>query len=931
MRVGLLVDNFIKQNNSGNNVSKRSALNIKMNCPCDIFVNKQNISFGGGDIEYVDYSPSENNIKTFIKASEVGNNDRIISLLKKGINPNVQDYSGNTALHKASLRGHVSTVKLLLENGADPNLLDENIKLTPLMLAAAFGRKEIVKLLLGYNADINYKKNNGFTELGNTALMSAVSSGKTDVVKLLLENGADPDIEDGYGKTALERAQKANNTECARIISEYMNNSGLIKSDITKYTPTDAEVKTFMDAARRGNNREIKELLDKGIDPNVVDDYGDSALANACAYKYASTVKLLLESGADPNICGDLNLSTALMTAVTFNQKAITNLLLEHKANINQKDKKGSTALHRACMNDKEMISILLQNGADIDAQINDGTTPLMSAVEADKPEIVKLLLDNGANPDIKDYNLGLTAYDKAYQVIWQNSAKILKTYGSNLENRIKKIVNNNPYDFDISKVTELLSEPEAKDAVNMRFNDQANSTLLHLLAAHVCRNENERNEQLSLVLYLIKLGADLNAVNNNGLTPIEIAINNNNFKLITFFIEKGAGSTNPNVNVQVFDNDNSIKREFLSAVSRGDLYYVNKLINSDKNIINSQDDKGMTALMIAVTEDQEEIVNALLELRADPNIKSNTGKTALMYAVAKGQTYIVKQLLKSKADPYIKSISGDSALTIAVSSQNVNMVKVLLEAGVDPNILNNFNDSVLMLAVRSENDEIARLLLDNKANPDLKKLYGKTPLAYAAYRGMYEMVKLLTDYKADPYIKDNNGETPLELAIKGRNKRCEEILREYTENKTKTSEMTNRIKSIIKEKPYEFSLDIILVLNTTEATELAKIRFEDQNSTLLHLLVGRKIEDENQRKKQLGLISDLIKHDADINAKNEVGNTPLTIASMRGDEMLVKFLLENKADPNIMNSYNFKPIDYARKFKHKGIENLLQRNKDKN
>jgi|GEM_PF-4423171 len=135
------------------------------------------------------------------------------------------------------------------------------------------------------------------------------------------------------------------------------------------------------------------------------------------------------------------------------------------------------------------------------------------------------------------------------------------------------------------------------------------------------------------------------------------------------------------------------------------------------------------------------------------------------------------------------------------------------------------------------------------------------------------------------------------------------------------------KIILIVEKNPYEFSIeDITKLLSESEVKNTANIRFANiENSTLLHLLAERKIDDEKLRKKQLNLISYLVKLGADINAKNAIGNTPLSIAAMRGDEILAGFLVKNGANPNIGNKFGCTPIFYAERGKHTGIVKLLQ------
>ncbi len=111
----------------------------------------------------------------------------------------------------------------------------------------------------------------------------------------------------------------------------------------------------------------------------------------------------LLAAGADPNSVVSESGGTLLMAAQSV---PMVRLLLEHGAIPGIRDKKGGTALHHAvtCHEAMEIIPLLLERGADIDATDDMGFTALISAVVNDKPDLVRLLLDQGADPGIRTH-----------------------------------------------------------------------------------------------------------------------------------------------------------------------------------------------------------------------------------------------------------------------------------------------------------------------------------------------------------------------------------------------------------------------------------------------------------------------------------------------------------------------------------------------
>ena len=125
------------------------------------------------------------------------------------------------ALIEAVLQGHKDTVKLLLDNGADPNVeggpnSDCSLECTSALIEAAKkGHTDMVTLLLDKGADINVKDSTS-----STALMQAALQGHTKVVELLLTNGANPHLRNIYGATALDYAKKAGHQLIIKLIDQ---------------------------------------------------------------------------------------------------------------------------------------------------------------------------------------------------------------------------------------------------------------------------------------------------------------------------------------------------------------------------------------------------------------------------------------------------------------------------------------------------------------------------------------------------------------------------------------------------------------------------------------------------------------------------------------------------------------------------------------
>jgi len=147
-------------------------------------------------------------------AARDGSTARAQELLSAGADVEAQDNANWTPILKAARGGHTEIVKMLLEHGANPNVVEHgNGNMTPLIWAASLDNIECVQMLLAHGADVNASTTQGYT-----ALMTAAQNGTAGMVRLLLDHGADPSRSSYPGGTALEIA-KANRSVASRVDS----------------------------------------------------------------------------------------------------------------------------------------------------------------------------------------------------------------------------------------------------------------------------------------------------------------------------------------------------------------------------------------------------------------------------------------------------------------------------------------------------------------------------------------------------------------------------------------------------------------------------------------------------------------------------------------------------------------------------------------
>ena len=169
----------------------------------------------------------------------------------------------------------------------------------------------------------------------------------------------------------------------------------------------------FFTAIKRDHRHTIEALLQRGIDPNTVDDNGQPGIIAALLNESYEAADALAASAGLQVEAANRSGETALMLASLRGQTTLVQRLLQRGAAVNRP---GWSPLHYAATApDEAPMKLLLTHGAAVDARSPNGTTPLMMAADYGPSACVDLLLAAGAQVDLKN-DLGLTAVDFARQ-----------------------------------------------------------------------------------------------------------------------------------------------------------------------------------------------------------------------------------------------------------------------------------------------------------------------------------------------------------------------------------------------------------------------------------------------------------------------------------------------------------------------------------
>ena len=187
----------------------------------------------------------------------------------------------------------------------------------------------------------------------------------------------------------------------------------------TVFAQTDDQIADFAKAAKFNDVSTVKKLVSGGVNPNTLDPKGELMLNLAIRDKSTDVISFLLTNQAtDVNISNKFGETPLMIASIEGNLPVVRALVIGRKAQV---DHIGWTPLHYACSRGHlEVAQFLLANGAIVDSMSPGNTTPLMMAVQSGNEQLVKLLIDKGADIQIRNTN-GLTAIDIAviYEKPW--------------------------------------------------------------------------------------------------------------------------------------------------------------------------------------------------------------------------------------------------------------------------------------------------------------------------------------------------------------------------------------------------------------------------------------------------------------------------------------------------------------------------------
>lgn len=737
-------------------------------------------------------------------ASQFGHVELVSMLLEKGSDSCCRDGSGSTPLHAACAWQQPDTVEALLTRSPPAmairsmKAVDNDYRQTPLHLAAANGRVDIVRLIRGHVSvshpanvptlgDLQHELLRGRDRLGRTPLHAAAAGGHSLVIDELLVYFQDSDqrkraeyvtMPMAEGGTALHLAASNGHVEAAERLLK-AHGQAIAVADHERRRPIHIAVSS-------GHVGMVKLLCqwhkDDGVSLAVFTNDGMSPLHMAVSGGHIDILKVLLRNGATAEIV-DQHGATPLLQASGGGNLAMTRQLLAVGADATCRDSDGNSALHRASRGGHVRIveELLASSNGElkeeqfINVLNNDERSPLHLAAEGGHADVARILLNAGARVHAErlPFKPDSPGSDKA-------------TKGSSVDaTTALHLAAMNGHDDVAELLLQRGAQPDARD--------QHGNSALHLAAG---------SGHHMVVRTLAKRKVDVDARGDNSRTPLHLACERGHGEVIKILIRRGAQPTvqdrDGNMPIHVAKSEAVVrllvpelartgrdmqKMLLLLSAKRGYNEAIAEFLNLDGGTFDlnytDENDDGCTPLLLAAREKNAGVVKLLLSRagRVDANREDKNGRTALSYASQNGNVAVFDALLRvPDIDITVPDKEGETPLLYAAREGHGDIVRRLLDRidgmctdcraqaqlGGGPN-----RRSPLWLASSNGHDAVVADLLARGADPNAPDLHKQTPLHIAAQKRHADVLKTLL---GSPKLRDANARnyldrTPLFLA----------------------------------------------------------------------------------------------------------------------------------------------------------------------
>lgn len=736
--------------------------------------------------------------------------DIVKLLIDSKLDTNIQNRFGDTALHRSIRMRNKPVFDCLLQQSSINIEVSNSHNETPFTLALDLlqhqhdNRYYAEQLLTkGVQLDRVVEPTNG-----DTLLHCAIRCHNEAAALFLVQAGSNVNSINLNGESILHLAAYSGFLNLVQILLQRNANCNMLTTK-----PIDIECQSSNEIMDE-NESEI-DSNDPFAEPKSVENrstgmiYNQTALHLAILGRHETIIKEIINYHDRASRMGHLN--SALMTpnfdmknsahqtplslAIKLRLKDVAEMLILSGSDVDVRDERKNTLLHQAIMDgDEEMAHFLLQHGADTNIRTEGGETYLQYAVRYRLPTIVEELCTMGA-----DVNVRSSINDDP--VLWE---------------ALKLISSKDDHQCNDETIASILVRYNCDTDCHHRAGDGFDQTLLHraldennepiavfLIRAgcdiHCCRvpgpngegsDDCDRQTPLHMacswgmamvVETLLEHSVDPNMVDNEGKTPLMIAILNQHHTIIRMLIDYRL--------TDLYRSDNYGNTPFSLAIKLKSRSTAQSLVARDGLVGEQCDGMGRNFLHLALQRSDYDSVLFLLDNKIDisARVQDSIKKAPIHLAAETGSEIILRTLVLAGADVNDVTMQNQTALHLAAEHDNYLKIEILLDLNIRIDVRDSNGNTALHIACLRGHYESSRILLERKVyDLSIGNLRGQTALHCLANSTDKINAAAIFDHLVTIYsdldlnVRDSDRNTALLVAyMNGNGRLCRSLVRE--------------------------------------------------------------------------------------------------------------------------------------------------------